>query len=80
MTRRTPILLNEAEENKTRTGIVVDCNMLNLRQYPIANGNNVLKTLRVGTKVEIIDEVNEFYKVTLDGVNGYVMKKFINVI
>ena len=66
-------------EPVTKVGKVVNCKMLNFRQYPIANSNNVISTIGTGTEVTIVDEVNEFYMVKHAGTTGYVMKKFIEV-
>lgn len=63
------------------TGIVSDCNKLNVRKSPTPLAE-VLCVIDKNSKVEIdeAESTAEFYKVcTASGVEGYCMKKFITV-
>lgn len=74
-----------AEETieEPKSGTVVGCKNLNIRERPIAtNDLNVICTIAEGTKVVIIDDesIVDWYKVCLEnGVEGYCMKKYINL-
>ena len=54
----------------------VICELLNLRRGPEV-GDNVATTIPKGTEVTIVGDAGEFCKVKITGVEGYVMKKFI---
>lgn len=76
----------ETEESvKTMmSGIVVNCEKLNLRKSPLkdSDGANVITTLLAGTAVVIneSDSTPNFYKVTTEnGLEGYCMKQFIKL-
>lgn len=57
-------------------GVVVG-GLLNFRKRPNFD-SDVIKILEEGTKVKIISDKNtNFYKVLVDEVEGYCMKKFI---
>lgn len=63
------------------TGFVSGCNRLNMRKEPNTNAD-VLTILEKDTDVAVIltESTDEFYKVsTASGIEGYCMKKFINV-
>lgn len=77
-----PVVIDNAEVNTTISGVVSNCDLLNVRSRASDKGNNVLKTIDKGTKVVIDAAYNnsKFYKVTLaDGSTGYCMKDFINI-
>lgn len=61
-------------------GVVVDCELLNVRQGPISE-NNIIVKIKPGDTVTILDDHNPiFYLVLLDnGTEGYCMKKYISV-
>lgn len=73
--------VEEIEKPTSYFGTVVDC--VNLRVRSEKNtGDNVVTTIKQGTKVEItsLDEGSDFYGVRLDdGRTGYCMKKFIEI-
>ena len=69
------------EVPKTSTGVVVNCAKLNVRANPTTNAE-VLCVLNVDSYVEVNLEksTKEWFKVcTANGVDGYCMRKFINV-
>lgn len=68
----------EAEKKEEKiTGKVIGGLNLNVRKQPKADGE-VITTLRDGTKVEIIETVNEeWYHIASP--SGYVMKKYVQV-
>lgn len=67
---------------ETKIGIVVNCPRLNVRANPRANAD-VVCIIASGSKV-MIDEsgtTENFYKVCTEvGVEGYCMKRFINIL
>ena len=76
----------ETEESvKTMmSGIVVNCEKLNLRKSPLkdSDGANVITTLLAGATVVVneSDSTPNFYKVTTEnGLEGYCMKQFIKL-
>lgn len=75
----TEEVLEEPVVNKTRTGHITGCTLLNVRKEPnmTATVITVLKTSDSFTVKE--DDSNfVFYKVeTSDGVSGYCMKQFV---
>lgn len=59
-------------------GIVVDCSNLNVR----ADGDTtapVITTIKAGINVRILDETVDWYKVNVNGVTGFCMKRFIKL-
>lgn len=65
-------------EETTKYGIVVNCELLNVRE----NGNttaNVITTIPNGTKVEIVSSKKDWYKVVAGDTTGFVMSEYINV-
>lgn len=63
------------EEPKAKTGVVANCNKLNVRKDAKADAA-VARIIDAGTKVTIMEEVGGFYKI---GDSEYCMKKFIRV-
>lgn len=67
---------------KTKTGVVVDCIKLNVREAPNTQAE-IVCVINASTNL-VIDEVEsteEFYKVcTESGAEGFCMKKFIKII
>lgn len=64
----------EVPVKETKTGKVVKCELLNVREAasPVAN---IVKTIPAGTAVEILEEVDHYYKIE----DGFVMKDFIEI-
>lgn len=65
-----------------KTGIVnnpVATQVLLLRETPSTSAR-VLANFRNGVEVKLLGENGDFYKVTVNGINGYMMKKFIKVV
>ena len=64
-----------------RTGVVVDCVKLNVRKRPSYDAA-IVTEIPAGIKVQIIDEesTKDFYHVcTATGIEGFCMKKFIEI-
>lgn len=73
-------VVEEVKEEKVLfiNGIVDKCERLNVREKASVD-SDILKVIDKGTEV-IIDvekSTDEFFKVSIDGVDGYCMKKFI---
>lgn len=69
------------ENNVKDTGIVVNCIKLNVRKEPDKT-SNIIQIIDALTEVRVImkDSTYNFYKVILSsGVEGYCMKKFIEL-
>lgn len=68
------------EEPKEEKGKVTNCERLNLRKEPNTDCE-IVSVLEKGTEMTILsDEVSTpigWYKVTVNGVGGFVMSKFI---
>lgn len=78
------IVIDNTETNTVTvlTGVVSNCELLNVRSRASDKGDNVLQTIDKGTKVEIDATYNnsKFYKITLPGGStGYCMKDFISI-
>lgn len=70
------------EETETKSkefmGVITGCSKLNIRKTPEVKNNNILKEVESGSKLSVIDDVKDFYKVALeDGTTGFAMKKYI---
>lgn len=64
-----------------KIGIVTDCTRLNVRQEPKANAKIVI-VVDATTDLTIFEEgsTEDFYKIrTVDGVEGYCMKRFVTI-
>lgn len=64
-----------------RTGVVVDCVKLNVRKRPSSDAA-IVTEIPAGIKVRIIDEesTKDFHHVcTATGIEGFCMKKFIEI-
>lgn len=78
----TPIVESYSEpENKT--GVVVDCDKLNVRVRPSTTAE-ISTTINRGDEVEIdvasIESASEFYKIfSKFGIEGYCMKQYISI-
>jgi uncharacterized protein YgiM (DUF1202 family) len=68
-------------EDDELIGVVIDCVKLNVRAEASVNAD-VVTEISVGTEVmvDIFESTAEFYKVVTEaGVEGFCMKKFINI-
>ena len=69
------------EIKEIKTGIVVDCDKLNVREEPRSDAD-IICTIEKNSEV-MIDEyesTNNFYRVfTASGIEGFCMKKYISV-
>lgn len=70
---------SKATKKKIIKGVVVNCNLLNVRSAPSLR-SNVLDKISKGTEVRIIgDAQNNFYKVYVNNKEGYCVKDYIEV-
>lgn len=68
---------SEPEESKKKTGKVINCQQLALREGP-GTEYKMIEPIPVGTKVQILGEEAEFYKVIAGtGHEGYAMAEYI---
>lgn len=68
----------EVEQKATQTGKVIGGLNLNVRKKPEAHGE-IVDTVRDGASVQIIETVNdEWYHIASP--NGYVMKKYVQLV
>ena len=67
------------QTSSTKYGVVIP-NMLYLRSGP-SKDDPMISVLEKGQKVEIIlkESVNDFYRIHIQDLDGYCMKKFIKV-
>ena len=75
----TEEVLEEPVVNKTRTGHITGCELLNVRKEPIPTAP-VIAVLNTSDSFAVRDEDNNslFYKVrTSEDVSGYCMKQFV---
>ncbi len=71
------ISLNEPDEPKTRNGIIINANLVNVRTAPDL-GSQILGMLNNGDEVTIIDQLNDFYKVSTKKCGeGFIYSKYI---
>lgn len=68
----------EAPVVEKKIGVVSNCSKLNVRINPNTNAFVAL-VIPQGTEVEIGDSVGDFYHVSVDGFDGWCMKKYISV-
>lgn len=72
-----PAVETETVAEEPATGIVANCQKLNVRSEPKATAD-IVYILDAKAEVEIAGEFGDFYKVsTKKGVSGFCMKKFI---
>lgn len=72
----------EAVAPKAKEAVVVDCAKLNVRVEPSSDAE-IVGQINASTKLEVYEDesTDEFYKIcTHSGVEGYCMKKFINIL
>lgn len=68
----------ETEYGNERKGIITQ--LVNVRHIPSFDGR-VLATLKKGSKVRIVDEVEGFYRIKMDGFtsqNGFIPSRCCN--
>lgn len=69
--------------NEEKYGIVANCDLLNVRKEPNLN-SEIVTVINKDQKVKIIEELDEFYKVSLINEiissDSYCMKKYIKII
>lgn len=73
----------EAKEDNFYVGVVTKCVQLRVRKTPDASKENTIGVLTLADEVlvDLDNSTSDFYKVTTAaGLEGYCMKKFINVI
>lgn len=69
----------EEDEEKIVTGVIVNCNKLNLRELPTKD-SKVLKVLNKGDEVGVFPTLmGDFYKVVKMETEGYCMAKYIKL-
>lgn len=75
------VVADSAVEDVTQVGVVVGCSKLNIRKEPSIKAE-VIGQIPLNSKIVVYsDEVyQDFYRIcTYSGVEGYCMKKFINL-
>lgn len=74
------VIVEEESEKELQMGKIANAEKVYLRSEPeVRNGNDV-KVLDNGTDVLISDISDEWYKIcTESGLEGYVMKKFVDI-
>ena len=66
------------ENKQEKTGTVYNCSSLNVRSKASASSDKIT-SLDSGTKVTILDESNDWYYVSSNGVKGWVSGKYIKL-
>lgn len=69
-------VINESKEIQGTANI----DYLNIRSYPDVQGSTVIGQLRIGEQVRIVNKVNNFYKVHVNGQPGFVYAPYIDCI
>lgn len=64
------------DEAPKRTGKVVNAKLVNLRSEPTSTATPIY-TLAEGMTVEILADMGNFYKITVDHKTGWVAKKYV---
>lgn len=74
------VVENVAEEVIAVTGIVCNCDKLNVRKEP-SDKADVLTVIKKDTKVVIDKDESPrgWYKVSVNNITGYCMKKYISI-
>lgn len=74
----TPLVTGTVPDDEVpkRTGKVVNAKLVNLRSEPTSTATPIY-TLAEGMTVEILAEMGNFYKITVDHKTGYVSKKYV---
>ena len=68
-------------EEKPKTGKVVNCELLNVREQPNTNAEIVCMIKRnTEVEIDVTKSTSDFYKICIaSGIEGFCMKKFILV-
>lgn len=69
----------EKTEKKSVYGVVTNCDNLNLREAD-NQVSKIIKILPKGTELEICEEFGKWYRVKVNGYDGYVMAQYVEVI
>ena len=67
------------EVAEKKYGQVYNCELLNVRTEPNLN-SEIFSILNRNDKVEILDDILDFYKILKDGSEVYCMKKYIKIV
>lgn len=70
---------SEAKETILKTGVVRSNNGLNVRTGPKVEEGNKIFAIENNTEVSIIEEIEGWYKILLDGREGWVSAKYVEV-
>lgn len=75
-----PVTETETNSGAVATGVVTKCAKLNVRSKPSVDGDVVaVITLADKVTIDVDESTDEWFKVlTVDGIKGYCMRKFIN--
>lgn len=78
-----PKRVSEAKEvkepiRKNKIGVIT-AEKLNVRKDP-EKGDNVIEILTEGTRVVIIKELSDWYRIKFDNKVGFVMSKFVDIV
>lgn len=68
--------IKEEKQKEVKIGELKDCDLLNVRQEPKID-SPVLLVLDKNSKIEILEELEDFYKILVNNKEGYCVKKFI---
>ena len=64
---------------KVKTGVVANCDQLNVRNTPKQEPGNIVTNIPKGTELTIEEELGDFCKVTTStGLHGFCMTEFID--
>lgn len=70
--------LEEKSEKRVLKGKVFNCDNLNLREAD-NQVSKIIKILPKGTELEICEEFGKWYRVKVNGYDGYVMAQYVEV-
>lgn len=71
-------IVEEKKEEKSKTGKLINCELLNARKEPNKN-SEILFVINLKDRIKILEETNDFYKVEVGKKTAYCMKEFIEV-
>lgn len=71
--------IEESEETNLILGVINCNNLLNVRKEP-SKESEVIGIVSNGDNVNVIEEINGFYKITTpSGINGFCVKEFVRI-
>lgn len=73
-------VVEETFDQKDKTEGLVTEKALNIRTTPEKTSGNILKIVKEGTVLEVVDVNSEWCEVIVDGQTGYCMKDFIEIV